>query len=236
MRNIIHEINVLNKNGRKIVKTFLVLTNLLLVLVGISLGSTEIVISQKNEYGGQTIETTYSKNDNQFDRLLRDVTFLDEYKNIVKVEYFYTTKAVDMNGVSRAIIHVVHNSKIIMQENYYVDNSANKLGLNKMILHYDNDEKLTKLESHYNAKSARIRGFYNATLYVESGESSRIEYLVTDSFSLESGVDKFVVFLDKDKRLTRLEYYKDGEKLLLDDEKASLIRSRIIANVKELNF
>jgi hypothetical protein len=216
-------------------KTFLVLTNLLFLLVGTSFGITETMISKKNEYGGQTMETTYSKNDSQFDELLRDVTSLDRNGNIVKVEYFYTAKAADTTGVSRAIIHVVNNYKIVMQENYYADNAANRLGLDKMILHYDDNEKLVKLESHYKAKSAETKGFYSATLYVESN-SSRIEYLCTSGFSLESGVDRFVAFLDKDKRLTKLEYFKEGQKLLLTDEKVALIRSRITANIKELNF
>lgn len=216
-------------------KKYLLLASITLLFAGTSLGSTERVTSKVNEYGGQTIETIYSKGDNQFAKLLRDITSLDKNGNIVKVEYFYTSKAVDTTGVSRAIIHVLSNSKISKQENYYVDNTANNLGFEKMIQHYNDNEKLEKLESYYTAKSAQIRGFYKAILYVQIA-GSRIEYLCTPGFSLESGVDKFVAFLDKDKKLTRLDYFKDGQKLLLSADKVSLIRSRITTNIKELNF
>lgn len=62
-------------------------------------------ISDKNEFGGETLEKTYKKGDAGSEDVIKEIAYFDSNKKKVKVEYFHTAKLTDEKGFNKSIFY-----------------------------------------------------------------------------------------------------------------------------------
>src|SRR4030042_1486508 len=125
----------------------LLLVNVLIVFGNAVVAEQQRTISDKNEYGNKTIETTYEPGDKHYSDILKEIIYFDNNEKVAKIEHFYKDKFADEKGYYKTIAYYDSNEKVTKLGSFYTDKFADNKGYYKTMAYYDNNEKVTKLES-----------------------------------------------------------------------------------------
>ncbi|MBA4418801.1 MAG: hypothetical protein C0392_12965 [Syntrophus sp. (in: bacteria)] len=123
---------------------------LCMLFVGVStyvFAETMKTISEKNEYGGETIMLTYSPGDGEYKKgTAKDITYLNGNKKQMKIESFFTEEAARKQGTAKEIAYLNTNEKPTKVESYYTNERIKKDGIVKSVEYYDSKGKTAKVE------------------------------------------------------------------------------------------
>jgi hypothetical protein len=123
---------------------------LCVVLMGISTyvcAETMKTISEKNEYGGETIAFTYSPGDGEYKKgTAKDIAYLNGNKKQVKIESLHTDESARKTGVVKEVAYLNSNEKPTKVESFYTNDRTRKDGVARSIEYYDNTGKTVKVE------------------------------------------------------------------------------------------
>ncbi len=159
---------------------------LLLILVFSPLFSeTTKIIKNKNDFGGKTYETVFSKGDNFFDKLniFRAITHYDIGNELVMVEYFFTKDFVERKNYEKKIEYYGKNKKVNKAEFFYTKKHSDDKGLYKVIDILDENGEVVQILFFYTDKFISKYGFSNCIMYLAKGYITKIEYNYTDDFA-----------------------------------------------------
>lgn len=112
-------------------KVLLSLVIIIIFFVGVVEGSTQTVISTKNEFGGKTVEEAYSPDDTESSDTTKIITYNNDINTPVKKEYFFTAESADENGASRGIVYLGSNGDITKKEVFYTGKSSDENGVSR---------------------------------------------------------------------------------------------------------
>jgi tetratricopeptide (TPR) repeat protein len=136
--------------------------------VGLFEDNKEKATSSKNEFGGETLEKTYKKEDAGSEDVKKDITYFDGNKKKMKTEYFHTDKFANEKGFNRSISYFDATGKRTKAEYFFTDKFISEKGYYKSISYYDSTGKRTKTESFYTDKFASEKGFNKYIFYFDS--------------------------------------------------------------------
>lgn len=87
--------------------------SLIILMAGIVSAETGKVISEKNEFGGKTVEiiTTATDKSSNEDGVSRRILYYDSNGKVVKCEFFHTDKYVNEKGSNRSIVYYDSNGE-----------------------------------------------------------------------------------------------------------------------------
>jgi hypothetical protein len=180
------------------------------VWCGAAFASKESILSDKNEFGGKTIEVIIEKGE-ATPEIQKILACYDEEGKMRKTEIAYTEAFGNEKGVAKAIEYFDPSGKVAKREYYYTDTFGNKKGVAKATEYYYPHEKIAKAEFIYTDTFAREKGVTRATEYYdENGKVAKEEFSYTDAFAKEEGVDKRIEYYDADGKTAKREFYRDG--------------------------
>ena len=154
------------------------------------------ILEQRNEYGGKTVEESYSGED-------------DKHKE----------------GLAKLVQYFDSNERIIKQESYFNDDHALTDGVQKSVQYFDNKYYRagvrTRVEFYYEDSFAAREGLVKAIQYYDEDEKrTRIDYSYTDTFAKKRQIFRLEVLYDSKGNITKRTYTdKDGKVLLIDEKK-----------------
>lgn len=162
----------------------------LVVLVDSSYCAQSRIIDKRNEYGGQTVEETYSPGEDQDKAgLMRLVQYFDANERILRLASHFNDDHALIDGVQRSVQYFdnkFYRTGIRTRvEFYYTDDYAAREGLTKAIQYCDEDEKRTKIEYFYTDAYAKKRQIFRLeVLYDLQGNILKRTYSDKDGILL----------------------------------------------------
>ncbi|MFA6412889.1 MAG: hypothetical protein WCW53_09340 [Syntrophales bacterium] len=133
---------------------------LCILLIGLStsvFAQISDIISTRNEFGGETMMTPFSANDEGYkDGVAKTVQYFNGNDKIVKREVIHTDEYNKNSGIVKSISYFDNNEKLIKDEYFYNDNYALKKGIAKEIFYFDSNEKKVKAEA-YDMKGSLVK-------------------------------------------------------------------------------
>jgi hypothetical protein len=146
----------------------------------------EKTIEGRNEYGGKTEETTYSKGDDHYDEgISKIIEYYDGTLRIKKIVSFYLIEHSNKDGVYKREQYY-HNdpfeeARLKRAEFYYTDAHAETDGIREVEIEYDSDGKKKKAEYYYTDAYARKKVLAKMEVFYNSrGEAYKRVYLDKD--------------------------------------------------------
>lgn len=126
---------------------------------------TKSIINKKNEFGGKTVMTTYSQNDEGYRRgVSKEIVYFDEKEKNLKMELHHTENSIAKDGVLKSIMYLDGNWKIMITERHFNVEYILKTGIAKSIIYFDNKGKMIKGRPISEAKNQQGRmGFQRAS-------------------------------------------------------------------------
>lgn len=202
---------------------------------GTKTSSAETVVSTRNEFGGQTIqsppaptiyqqklqyydasgrlrrkETVYSKQYAELDGLARQIVDygIDPGSRVV-VNYF-SASAVQSNGFDKAVTEF-RADKGIRREEFMADAISQRTGLAKKTFHYDQSGKVVQVENLVTQAYAQSKGYDQIVFHYEHKSAleqpSREERRYIQSPANKTALVKLVMFYDTEGSMTKDEQY-----------------------------
>jgi hypothetical protein len=180
------------------------------VCCGAAFASKESIVSDKNEFGGKTVEVII-ENGEAPPEVQKILASYDEGGKLRKAEITYTEAFAGTKGVAKAIEHYEDNGKVVKREFHYTDLFGNKKGVAKATEYYYANEKIAKAEFIYTDVFAKEKGVMRATEYYDdNGKVAKAEFSYTDAFAKEEGVNKKIEYYDPDGKTVKREFYRDA--------------------------
>lgn len=152
--------------------TVLFLFVLLALFDGMAAAEKQKVISDKNEYGGKTVEVTYESGDKLYGGAVKKIVYYDSNGKETKEEYFCTDKFAQENGVNRKIAFFDSDGKITKTELFYTDKFADEKGYNRLTADFYNNEKVAREELFYADKFANEKGVSRSVTYFNNNNEN----------------------------------------------------------------
>jgi hypothetical protein len=142
-----------------------------------ALAETEVVISEKNRFGGMTKKITYAEQDNNYKAGIQQIIdYYDRYGNRRKIE-IYTSRSHSQKSALDMIIHYESTGRVF--EIYPSDKELGREKISKLISYYNKNDKLEKKE-YYFAKDSPVSklGVDKRVIYYDdAGGATRVEHL-----------------------------------------------------------
>ena len=177
---------------------------------GAAFASKESIISDKNEFGGKTIEVIIEKGEAP-PEVQKILASYDEGGGMRRTEITYTEAFSSEKGVARTIEYLDPEGKVAKREYYYTDAFGNKKGVARAVEYYYAHEKIAKAEFIYTDTFAKEKGVMRGTEYYdENGKVVKAEFSYTDAFAKEQGVTKRIEYYDADGKSAKREFYRDN--------------------------
>ena len=177
---------------------------------GPAFASQERIISDKNEFGGRTIEVIIEKGEAP-PEIQAILAAYDEGDKLRKTEVTYTESFGNEKGVAKAIEYLNPDGKVVKREYYYTDTFGNKKGVARTIEYYYTNERIAKAEFIYTTAFAKEKGVASGTEYYDAdGKVVKAEFSYTDAFANEEGVNKRIEYYDADGKTAKREFYRDN--------------------------
>lgn len=133
---------------------------LCLLLIGISasvLAQISDIIDTKNEFGGETMMTPFSANDDSYrEGVAKTLQYFNGNYKLVKKEVIRTDEYGKRSGIAKSISYFDNDEKLLKEEYLYTNKYAVKKGIAKEIFYYDSNERKVKDEA-YDTKGLLIK-------------------------------------------------------------------------------
>ncbi len=178
----------------KIKEIFIVCVFILSYFSAYVFASEEKIISQNNEYGGKTEETTYAKGSDKYEEgINKIVEYYDANGKIREIESYYTSERSKKDGVKK-------------REQYYLQSRTRTL--------------LTKIEFYYTDAYSDYNGIYKCEeKYHENGNKKVSEFFYTDKWAKTHVVSRMVIDYDGKGLEKRRTHYDSKGKVISQEEK-----------------
>jgi len=176
------------------------------------------LFKSKNDFGGKTYETTFTKGDKLFDQffIIKALTHLDINEDLAMVEYFFHKDFVAKKNYEKKIEHYGRNKKVNKAEYIYTKKFADEKGVYKVIDIINEVGEVVQVLFFYNEKFVNKYGFDNAIMYLAKGFITKIEYYYTDDFAKKQGYklreDQYVYDSNGNKKVTFTILYNEENK------------------------
>ncbi len=166
----------------------LFLTGILVLFSGSASAEKQKVISDKNEYGGKTVEVTYESGDKLYGEAVKKIISYDGNGRKAIEEYFCADKYAQEKGINKKIASFDSSGKMTKAELLYTDKFADEKGVNRSIAYSDANGTETREELFHTDKFADEKGFHRDISYFDSnGKITKREFFYTDTFAGEKG-------------------------------------------------
>ena len=185
-----------------------VLVNLL--LFGHSYAVEKKVVESVNEYGGQTVTTYYTAEDNEY-KLKKKTEYLDKTGTKRKVIGCRLINEYNKLKIEKAI--ELYSSKGVLQsvEIRICQEKAWELGYYRVVTFFDSDGLKTKKEVFYNESDFDAKIYQKSVDYYSvSGEKIRSEFYLTDREAKKTGYHKLVTYFSRGKMVKQELHDKQG--------------------------
>ena len=143
-----------------------------------AIAATEVVISQNNEYGGQTKQIVYSEKDSEFKNGMgKIIASYDNQGSKKKMEIYATEIHSQERGWYKKVIYYWERKKV--SEAYSTDSDSKKYGFHRMVSYFDKNNRLEKREYYLNKNTtAGQLGVYKRVVHYDgSGKVTYVEDL-----------------------------------------------------------
>ena len=142
-----------------------------------ALAETELVVSNKNKFGGITKKINYSEQDDSYKAGIQQVIdYYDSHGNRRKIE-IYTRRSHSKKLDLDMIIHYKSTGRVF--EVYSSDKETGREKISKRVSHYSKNDKLQKRE-YYFAKDSPVSklGVDKRVIYYDdAGGPTRVEHI-----------------------------------------------------------
>lgn len=175
-------------------------------------------LTEKNDFGGATVETIYVKGDKLFHELglMSALTFYDTENKIKQVEYNYNEDKNDRRNFNKKIEYYDADQHIEKGEYFFTDNYAEQKGYNRAIDSYDLKGKPLQSEYFYTDKFSHKEGYNRAIFVYADGFIKQKEYYYINDFAGKIGyfkrIDYFVYDAYANEKLTEKAYFDKNDK------------------------
>lgn len=122
---------------------------IIFVVINTSFGFRNTVISEKNEYLGQTIQTDFDKNDKYFTNMYKQISYYDISNNLVKIELFLSENNQKQNGIVRQIQYISNGSFAYKFDVYFTKNRTDEIGFDMAVDLVDEKDNLIYTDYYY---------------------------------------------------------------------------------------
>jgi hypothetical protein len=130
-------------------KIILILSILLIGISASVFAQISEIIDAKNEYGGETMMTPFSADDEEYKNgVAKTIVYLDGNYKIMKKEIIRTDDYNKGSGIVMSISYFDRNEKLIKDEYFYNDNYVLKKGIAKDVFYFDGNEKKVRAEAY----------------------------------------------------------------------------------------
>lgn len=154
--------------SRKMKKFVLILCILLIGISASVLAQISDIIDTKNEFGGETMMTPFSANDDAYrDGVAKTIQYFNSNYKIVKKEVIRTNEYGKRSGIVKSISYFDNDEKLLKEEYFYTNKYAVKKGIAKEIFYYDSNERKVKDEA-YDTKGLLIKSTDSQALLQQS--------------------------------------------------------------------
>lgn len=189
--------------------------SLLFFLGGSVQASKDIVISDSNEYGGKTVETTFEKGDEEYDHYKKALSYYDSNSKLRKLEAFFQDKYAKKTMTVLKIRYFDPNGKLTKEEVFPTKEIINSGGIEKRVDYYDDNKKVTKAEVFYSDKSVEKNGKVKDIMYEHDdkavGRTLELETFYSVEYARKEGYNRTMLYYDKKARKKWAEYYMDDK-------------------------
>jgi hypothetical protein len=193
--------------------------SLLFFLGGSVQASKDIVISDSNEYGGRTVETTFEKGEEEY-AIYKKVTSYWDSKKIRKLESFYTDRIAKKKGVYLGIRYFDPNGKTIKDEDFTTEEEIKRTDFEKSVTYFDSNEIKTKTEHFRIDQLVKKDGMVKIITYYKDGkfDKTTTETIYSVEYAKENGYNREKMIIDIKKRIITSQYFMD-DKLIKTEER-----------------
>lgn len=194
--------------------------SLLFFLGGSVQASKDIVISDSNEYGGKTVETTFEKGEEEYDIYKKVTAYWDSKKKLRKLESFYTDKIAKEKGVYLGIRYFNPNGKTIKDEDFTTEEEIKRTDFEKSVTYFDSNGIKTKTENFRLDKLVKKDGMVKVITYYKDGklDKTTTEFIYSAEYAKENGYNRQKEIIDIKKRIITSQYFMD-DKLIKTEER-----------------
>jgi hypothetical protein len=205
---------------KKLYTVTVILVSLLFFLGGSVQASKDILISDSNEYGGKTWESTYEKGDEEYDIYKKVTAYRDSNKKLRKIEAFFTDKNAKKTGTYLKIRYLDPNGKPIKEEEFTTEEEIKRTDFEKSVTYFDSNGIKTKTENFCLDKLVKKDGTVKIITYYKDGKLDKTisEIIYSDKYAKENGYNREKEIIDIKKRIITSQYFMD-DKLIKTEER-----------------
>lgn len=173
----------------------------------------EKILSEKNEFGGKTVEFQYESGDREFEEgILKLVRFFDTQERLIRQEAYLDDKNPKYRGMRFLIEELYDDGTLRKKTVYYSEDEMKKSWISHEVFEFERDGRLIKAERHYGDLIPDNEPFRVVKMEFDSeGKISRIECTYRDLLKDVYNVKLFVQEYSKDGKVIKTELYPTEE-------------------------
>ena len=214
------------------IKKFLSLSVLFFISVCLAFSSESKIISEKNEFGGITVEYLLATDEPQYEQFYKVDVYYDNSENIRKEVYHISEKMQNVNGLLTQT-SIFNDEKIVEYEFQLTEEEAAKKGVKTLIEKVDENDKVYI----YGYSDGNLTAYSDANSFVNNYPLYSLDYIEKQIFETEDlknayynlsakyyKARTFVNFSSKSSEMTNLDKDLVGKycEFLGDSDKAKL--------------
>lgn len=205
---------------KKLCTVTVILVSLLFFFSGSVQAERQIVISDSNEYGGKTWETTFEKGDEEYAKFKKALSYNDSNNKLRKLEAFFQDKYAKKTGTYLIIRYFDPNGKPIKEEEFTTEEEIKRTDFEKSVTYFDSNGIKTKTEHFRLDKLVKKDGTVKFIMYYKDGKLDKTisEFIYSVEYAKENGYNRQKEIIDIKKRIITSEYFMD-DKLIKTEER-----------------
>lgn len=156
-------------------------------------------ITEKNDFGGLTQESTYINGDDYYNKLgiEKSIAFYDSDKNIKQAAYYYHPAASNKKGYFKTIEYYNASQKVYSREIFHTKDFAQKENYTNHIEYFDDKGLKSQIDYLYAPEYTDKNGYFKSTITMVKGFMKEWTYYYIDSY-----VEKYGVYMRVDTYVT----------------------------------
>ncbi len=168
------------------------------------------IVSQKNKYGGETVEITFDRKDRE-QKLAKKLIFYNSVRRKVKIVGYLLNNDYNISKILKGVENYDQAGNLTSVEIHFRDEKSRENGFSKVITYFDHQALKTKEVTYYSPSDFDEKTYSKSVEYFSaSGEKTRAEYSLAEKEVKRTGFHKIVIFYEKGVVVKKEMYDKEG--------------------------
>lgn len=147
-------------------------------------------ISEKNEFGGATIEYIYQNGDEFYNKfgIERSISFYDYAKKFKQIEYYYLPAAAKEKGFGKRTEYYNDRQKVSSADVFHTEDFAREKFYTRHTEYYDERGRKVRMDYFFTPEYAGKNGYDKATQILSEGFVREWDYYYTPGYIDQNGI------------------------------------------------